>query len=110
MNIKNSIKKLFHEMESSRSFAESASISGDFNMEDIPEIVKRGKIVILEETVGDISNENELYEIQCLKDMFYEMGCSYSFSEECAETMEVELDDMREILDFVSEKIDEAWL
>lgn len=103
--IKKGLEILFYELSSSYSFAESASISGDFDIEDMPEVVMRGKIILLNADSKNVSDENKEYEIDCLKDMFGEMECSYSFACECAETMDIDIDDMPDFVSYVLEKL-----
>lgn len=99
------LKKLFYELSASFCFAESASISGDFEIEDMPDVVIRGKMILLNLKNENVSDENKEYEIECLKDMFSEMGYSYSFACECAETMEIDIEDMPDFVSYVKGKL-----
>lgn len=103
--IKKGLETLFYELSSSYCFAESASISGDFDIEDMPDVIMRGKIILLNADSKNVSDENKDYEIDCLKDMFGEMECSYSFACECAETMDIDIDDMPDFVSYVKSKL-----
>lgn len=110
-SIKKCLTSLFSELSSSACFAESAAISGDFEVEDMPEVIMRGRNILLSDMDQELSEDNKRYEVQCLYELFWEMKSSYDFACECSEVMDIDTDsdsdDMYDITNYAIKKLSE---